>query len=286
MNNDLFNYIVPTRWIQLRQNDKLADEEDVKQLNTYAEVIHEMAGFYSSNLENRKIDYVYKEKSSIKVIPVKYKKENFPHLTGINMPFITAKEKFDVLAKGNNSQSLIIEKGDQTFRKLKILHKLPNILNCSSTTLTQLQQINQAARIGFEKGLKNQDNDMLLALQDFQPEFYTPKSLLNIKDSHKYDNVPENTVLGVFKEKKLEKIITFEPISLNFKALGDSTTASDLVYEMAKYANNLVKEQHEKEVNQSKPKVSNQKHSDKVISNKEKLKTKYEQYWTQRGMDM
>lgn len=166
------------------------------------------------------------------------------------------------------------------------MHKIPSLLQSDTTVLTQLKDIEQAQRINFSRGVKDQDAELLIALQDFQPEFYQPKSLINIKDSHKYDNVPENTVLGVFKEKKLEKIITFEPISLNFKALGDSTTASDLVYEMAKYANNLVKEQHGKEVTQSNHKVSNQKHSDKVISNKEKLKTKYEQYWTQRGMDM
>ncbi|MCT7749870.1 PBECR4 domain-containing protein [Lactobacillus gasseri] len=200
MNNNYFNYIQPTKWIKLRRTDKLADANNIKSLNKYSDIIHNSAKFYKDNLEGKQIDYVYKEKNEVKILPVIFKKENFSHLTGINFGFSNAENKFETLLNGNNTTPLIIETGKITFRKLKALKKLPDILKPTSTTLTNLKAVKQAQSIGFSKGIKNEDNDLLLALHNFKPEFYQPRSLLNIKNSNEYSNVPANTILGIFQE--------------------------------------------------------------------------------------
>ncbi len=241
MNNKHFNYIKPDRWVQMRENDRLANQNATNKLNTYADIIKTAATFYKNNLSNCKIDYVYKNAKNISVLSVKYKQENFPHLTGINIPFISANEKFDILLNGNNTLPLIIEKGNRTFDKLKLLPKLPELLNPNSTILNNLQSIKQARKIGFDDALKNQDKDLLLALQCFDPEFYQPKSLLNISKKNAYDNIPENTILGIFREIKISNGIHIEPISLNKDSLNNIAVTTEMLISMSKYADSLNK---------------------------------------------
>ena len=62
---------------------------------------------------------------------------------------------------------LVIEKGNRTFDKLKLLPKLPELLDSNSTVLNNLQSVKQARKIGFDDAIKNQDKDLLLALQSF-----------------------------------------------------------------------------------------------------------------------
>lgn len=249
---------------------KLASYEEVRQLNNYESLIKEVATFYETNLSNTKIDYVFVEEGAIKVLPVKYKQENFPHLTGINFDLKTAKEKYEVLKNGNNDSPIIIERDGSTFKKLDVLHKIPDLIKADTSVLTQLKDVKQAKNIGFSRGIKDSDNELLIALQNFQPEFYTPKSLLNIKDRNIYEDVPENTVLGVFAEKNIKNGVKIEPISLNKDSLNNISITTEMLIAMKKYADEL-----------GKSKTQNQ---DKD-SEKEKLKTQYQQYLAQRGLD-
>lgn len=242
MNNRHFNYVEPNRWIQMRENDRLANQNATNKLNEYVDVIKTAATFYKNNLSNCKIDYVYKDKKGISVLPVKYKQENFPHLNGINIPFVSANKKFDILLNGNNTLPLVIEKGNRTFDKLKLLPKLPELLDSNSTVLNNLQSVKQARKIGFDDAIKNQDKDLLLALQSFDPEFYTPKSLLNITNNKRYEGIPENTVLGIFKEKNIENGIKIEPLSLNKDSLDNIATTTEMLIGMKKYADELGKQ--------------------------------------------
>ena len=57
MNNRHFNYVEPNRWIQMRENDRLANQNATNKLNEYVDVIKTAATFYKNNLSNCKIDY-------------------------------------------------------------------------------------------------------------------------------------------------------------------------------------------------------------------------------------
>lgn len=166
-----FNYIKPTKFIYIKNPKayRLASVDDVKRLNNYLDVLFTATTFYEKFLSSYKIDYVYKEKASINVLPVKYKKENFPHLTGINFAFTSANERFSLLQNGNNQTPIIIERGNYTFDKLELLDRLPDLIKSETSTLTQLQNVQQAKNVGFSKGIKNESDDLLIALKNFNP---------------------------------------------------------------------------------------------------------------------
>lgn len=112
----------------------------------------------------------------------------------------------------------------------------------NSLILAQIQNVKQAKSIGFSKGIKDSDNELLIALQNFQPEFYQPKSLLNLKNHIDYDMVPNNTVLGVFKENEIPNGIHVEPISLNKNSLNNIAITTEMLIGMKKYADELGKQ--------------------------------------------
>ncbi|MDH5101386.1 PBECR4 domain-containing protein [Lactobacillus kefiranofaciens] len=122
------NYIKPSRRILINHPEtyRLATPEEVSNINQYASTIRNVAIFYEESLSKSKIDYVYKEEGKILILPVKYKLENFPHLTGINFAFKSANEKFNYLKEGNNDTPIIIEKNNHTFEKLAVLCTMSN----------------------------------------------------------------------------------------------------------------------------------------------------------------
>ncbi len=135
--------------IKNRQTYKLANQKEINEINTYSSILKNIAEFYEENFDGNKIDYVYKDNNDIKILPVKYKRENFPHLTGINFVQKNATEKFEILKNGNNTTPLIIERGSSTFNKLKVLHKIPELIKADATVLSDLKDIKQAKRIDF-----------------------------------------------------------------------------------------------------------------------------------------
>ncbi|MCT7802308.1 MAG: PBECR4 domain-containing protein [Lactobacillus crispatus] len=237
------NYVKPTSriFIKYSKSYKLATEDEVARLNKYEPIIKQVVEFYEKNLGDDKIDYIFKEENNIKILPVRYKKENFPHLTGINFDSKSALEKFSTLKYGNNDTPIIIERGDYTFKKLSVLHKIPDLIRADTTVLTQLKGVQQAKNINFSRGIKDSNSELLIALQDFQPEFYQPKSLLNIKDNLKYAQIPQNTVLGVFRERNISTGIHIEPISLNENSLDSMAVTTEVLIGMKKYADELGK---------------------------------------------
>lgn len=108
------------------------------------------------------------------------------------------------------------------------------------------REVKQAQRIGVNRAIKTKENDLLLALYDFQPEIFEPKSLLNIKEAKQYDNIPENTVLAIFKESQDKNTIHMEPISLNTKALGSIENSTKMLIAVGMYTkeqSNLLEKQ-------------------------------------------
>lgn len=226
------------------KNKHLASAKDIKQINFFKNKISAMANYYEENLENQIVDYIYKDDKSIKLLPVRYKKERFPHLTGISFENSSASESFEMLKKGKNDKPIYIGRG--TFSKLEVLDSLPKIMQSDSKVLADLREVKQAQRIGVNRAIKTKENDLLLALYDFQPEIFEPKSLLNIKEAKQYDNIPENTVLAIFKESKDKNVIHMEPISLNTKALGSIENSIEMLIAVGMYAkeqSNLLEKQ-------------------------------------------
>lgn len=228
----MFNYL-KTNAKKLR-NKSLASKLEIEKLNKYKNKISETAKFYDSNLSDQVIDYIYKGKQELKILTVKYRKRNFAHLTGIDFSNCDYKEKIEMLKKGENTKPLYIEKA--TFAKLEVLDSLPKVLQADSKVLADLREVKQAQRIGVNRAIKTKENDLLLALYDFQPEIFEPKSLLNIKEAKQYDNIPENTVLAIFKESKDKNAIHMAPISLNTKALGSIENSTKMLIAVGMYA--------------------------------------------------
>lgn len=222
----------------------LASKKEIEEINKYQEVISKISKFYEKNFSKGSIDYIYKDGKNIKLMPVKYKKERFPHLTGIDFSDCGFKQKLEMLKKGENTKPLYIEKA--TFSKLEVLDSLPKVLQADSKVLADLREVKQAQRIGVNRAIKTKENDLLLALYDFQPEIFEPKSLLNIKEAKQYDNIPENTVLAIFKESQDKNTIHMEPISLNTKALGSIENSTKMLIAVGMYTkeqSNLLEKQ-------------------------------------------
>ena len=199
--NNHFNYVHSNRGIHLENNYIVATPKDIEKLNKFSSTIQHATTFFKNNLADKKIDYLYRDKNEIKLLPVLYKTINFAHLTGINYPFVDANKKFDYLQHGHNHEPILIENHNQTFKKIKLLPYLDQTLKCDSSILSDLAEIKQAQRLGFNKAIKDKNSKLLLALQNFQPTVYQPKSLINIQNSKNYYNVPEGPILAIFREE-------------------------------------------------------------------------------------
>ena len=95
--NNHFNYVHSNRGIHLENNYIVATPKDIEKLNKFSSTIQHATTFFKNNLADKKIDYLYRDKNEIKLLPVLYKTINFAHLTGINYPFVDANKKFDYL---------------------------------------------------------------------------------------------------------------------------------------------------------------------------------------------
>lgn len=252
--NNYFNYIKSNRGINLSKNKIIASKDQIDQLNLSAYTISKAANFYLKNLGDKQIDYVYINKAKLNILPVLYKIANFPHLTGIDFAFSTAAEKFEFLKNGNNNKPLIIEKNGKTKQKIDTLNMLPELINSDSSVLSDLNKIRQAKRIGFSRVIKDPQDKLLLALQNFEPSIYSPRSLLNMEKTSEYDNVPENTILGIFEESKTkfegkEVGIGAKLIDLNSKYVKTPQEGMQL---SALVSKNLLQRQIEKQNKQKK----------------------------------
>ncbi|MDK7308796.1 PBECR4 domain-containing protein [Lactobacillus jensenii] len=226
------------------KNKYLASKDKIQKINGFKDKISKVTKYYEENLSNQVIDYVYKQDNCLKLLSVRYKKERFPHLTGIDFSNSKADEKIEMLKNGKNTKPIYIE--NATIKKLEVLDSLPKVLQADSKVLADLREVKQAQRIGVNRAIKTKENDLLLALYDFQPEIFEPKSLLNIKEAKQYDNIPENTVLAIFKESKDKNAIHMEPISLNTKALGSIENSTKMLIAVGIYAkeqSNLLEKQ-------------------------------------------
>ncbi len=272
--NNHFNYVHSNRGIHLENNYIVATPKDIEKLNKFSSTIQHATTFFKNNLADKKIDYLYRDKNEIKLLPVLYKTINFAHLTGINYPFVDANKKFDYLQHGHNHEPILIENHNQTFKKIKLLPYLDQTLKCDSSILSDLAEIKQAQRLGFNKAIKDKNSKLLLALQNFQPTVYQPKSLINIQNSKNYYNVPEGPILAIFRE---------EPTFYQGQQLGISAGTVDINPNLSKEnaisLAGLVSKELVKEMNQNRNKsISIKLKEGKKIMNIDELKEEVENY--------
>lgn len=228
-----FKHIPVSKGVKKFKNYYIANEATINNLNKHSVLIKEMTDYFSNNLTQGRVDYVYKSENMIKMMPVEYKKENYPHLTGIHMINSSAKDNFEMLRTAENTKPLFIEDENLVRKKLEVLKQLPDLLTTNSKVLDDLNQVKQAKRIGTNRGIRN--NTFLLALKDFNPEFYQPKSLLNVKNNKQYDKIPNNTILGIFREKTEGTTVKMEPIALNKNSLSYLAITTKMLVTISKY---------------------------------------------------
>lgn len=197
-----FNFIRPKgkKYNSKKRQYVFARKDNVKELEKHIDQLQKGVKFYDENLVGNTFDYVFKYDQELQLMKVKFNKSNFPHLTGIDFANVDAETKYKYLQEGNNKTPIFIERNNRTIDKLSVIQHLPDLLKCNSKILSELEEVGQAQRLGFNKAIKNHQHDLLVGLKDFKPEIYSPRTLLNIKDSKEYKNVPENTILGIFKE--------------------------------------------------------------------------------------
>lgn len=176
--------------------------KEKKQLRLKRLDIFRAASYYDRILADGITDYVYKDDDQLKVLPVKYGRENFRHLTGINDPGKKPIETFnDWLKQDFFESNYLIEPGNITFQKLKVLPHIRDLATTDAIELDDFTGIEQAKRIKFDAAIKDKSNKVMLALNDFNSYVFQPRSLLNLNATQeikkRYAKVPEHAIIAV-----------------------------------------------------------------------------------------
>lgn len=218
----------------------IANRKELALLNGKVDEIIKVSKFYKEKMSNGIVSYVYKKNDEVKVLRVKYGEENFAHLLGIRFSGKDASKVLDDLANGHTAQEAILVKNDgTTFKKMEVLESFKNIIDSNVVALNDLGTLSQASKLKFTEALKTGDNNLVLALKDFEPEVYRPYSLMNLKDGRgttlEYLNVPENTVLAVLSETRNELGgLSIGTLSINHNYVKDMSSAMGIIDAMNK----------------------------------------------------
>lgn len=212
----------------------VATEEELTELNKYADTLVNVAQFYRRNLAFGRIIYLVKQDDQIKALPVRFGKENFAHLTGVVFDRKKASQMLDEIADGKLNQNAIFVKNDgTTFEKLAKIDEVMKITDSNVVELSRLSAfVEQAKKLNFNKAIKPSD-EALLALKQVEPKIYRPYSLINLqtaKNSYSdYSNVPENEVLAVLSLTRNQlKGFSIGTLSINSEYVKDGRQLMEL----------------------------------------------------------
>lgn len=240
----------------------VATTEELNRLNRVSDSIKEAAEFYKDNLSNGSVIYVSKHGESIEALRIKYGEENFAHLVGMRFDRKDAKEMLEDLVNGVGEQNAILLKNDgSTFEKIKVLSSVSELIDASVFKLSAVaESVPQARKLRFSEALKTNDKRLLLALKDFEPEFYRPYSLINLEsvrnDYSDYSRVPENTVLAVLSETRNELGgLSIGTLSINNDYVKDMSSAMGIVDVMNKRISEEIARSESTEQEQSETKT-------------------------------
>lgn len=255
----------------------VANQDDLELLNKYSQQLKESAEFYKNNMSKGNVVYVFKQNDEIKALRVKYGEENFAHLVGIRFDRKNASEMLDDIVNGNGEQNAIFLKNDgSTFEKLKVISSINKLVDNDIFTLTNVaENVTQARKLRFDEALKVKDENLLLALKDFEPEVYRPYSLINLENIRSnysdYSSVPDNTVLAVLSETRSEfGGISIGTLSINHDYVKNTADAMEIINVM----NDLSIKKLEKEERSQENKVEEQTPDEKSNESVEKTATK------------
>ena len=213
---------------------RLATDDDLRELNKYADELANTALFYHQKLADGRIIYLAKRHNTIQALPVKFGAENFAHLTGMIFDHRTASQMLNDLADGKFTQNAILVKNDgTTFQKLSALSSFAKLIDAKTMRLDVNGRVPQARKLRFSKALKSSDKQLLLALRNFEPTVYRPFSLINLADSKHpysdYSNVPENEVLAVLSLTRNQiKGFSIGTLSINSEYVKDGRQLMEL----------------------------------------------------------
>lgn len=213
---------------------RLATDDDLRELNKYADELANTALFYHQKLADGRIIYLAKRHNTIQALPVKFGEENFAHLTGMIFDHRTASQMLNDLADGKFTQNAILVKNDgTTFQKLSALSSFAKLIDAKTMRLDVNGRVPQARKLRFSKALKSSDKQLLLALRNFEPTVYRPFSLINLADSKHpysdYSNVPENEVLAVLSLTRNQlKGFSIGTLSINSEYVKDGRQLMEL----------------------------------------------------------
>jgi|GEM_PF-2465220 len=221
----------------------VATRSEIERLNKFGNVLHESGKFYKERLADKKIHYIYQGKNGLAILPVTFGAENFAHLTGLWFDGKNAKEFLEAVVNGVGNQKGILLKNDQrTFDKLEVLDRLEKIIDVDSFTLNELTEVKQAQRMNFSDAIQTDDKELLLAIREIEPEVHVPISLLNLTSSRAttaYENVPQNTILGIVSESHEGDL---ELISVNEKKFSNVLEVANFTAEVIHELSSVSKE--------------------------------------------
>lgn len=246
----------------------VANSKELSLLNQNSKKILEVADFYNDKLSEGFVHYIYKQDNKLKDFKIKYGKENFAHLLGIKFANKTSKQILEDLVNRRLNQEAIFVKNDgTTFKKLNVIESLKKITDSNTIALNDLGQITQASKLKFNDALKTSDNNLLLAIKDFEPELFRPYSLMNLKNARgttlEYLDVPENTVLAVLAETRSEfGGVSIGTLSINHDYVKSAADTMEIIDIMNKLSIRKLEE-----IEQSQEKSNEEKLSDESIEN-------------------
>lgn len=254
MENFKFNgYYGDVKGLDLPRNYHLPNREELDFLNSYSIPIQEAVEFYDAiSGKDMRINYAFKDDSGISILPVHFKKENFEHLIGLKYLNISASQVFKRFKKGYTPRRpLCLENHDYTFEKLAVLDKLEKITDADTLIITDLREVGQARTINFNRALRTNDRDLMLALKDFQVDFYSPRSLLNLtseRAKEKYSHVREKDCVMVYSSEKTERGIRTNIISTNHNVEMDLSRTTELMVAISQQAEKEFQEEEERNI--------------------------------------
>lgn len=239
--------------IRIPRNYQLPTDENIDALNYYSDVIYSAAKFYDQiSKDGLRINYAFKDNRGISVLPTKFEKGNFQHLLGIKYVGVSATDFFnDLVNDATPDHPLIIEKYGYAFEKLAVLDKLEKITDADTLIITDLSKVDQAKTINFNRALRTNDRDLMLALKDFQVDLYSPRSLLNLtseRAKEKYSHVREKDCVMVYSSEKTDRGIRTNVISTNHNVEMDLPKTTELMVAISQQAEKEFQEEEDRNI--------------------------------------
>lgn len=236
-------------------------------------ILIETSSIYEKNLSDNDFLIIYRKakdkKNNYKFIEIKYRPENFLHLTGLVSNYNPTDFYNLCTSKGVQIQDFAI-KDDTTFKKMDVLMLGINLLNKKGKQIGIYN--NSHVDLKFDKGIGKQDVTIGYGLENNKKSYY-PKTLLDEDINKLIEEESKGLVRAILKKHKddniYEKIVRFEKDFSTFDLRDEiSSKISNVVLEEIAYKNRIYQEKALNSVIKQKTKLINKvKHLYKTSKN-------------------